>query len=214
MRPDERRIPPREGRLARRLAASLASHAVRTSSSDRAAWCEAMVNELDHIPADAHALRWALGCLFVSYSERVRLMTRGSASLPSWLLALEMAVCLVPLTLLFVAVLMNVVHLPGMMQGHMRPADALQYLIGSLVGPAGLAVALRTIFVPSRPIGRATRVLLGALALWTLLAFTGQRVHDGTLLTAWREFLLIAVLPAVAVCHLIRISYERRTAIS
>lgn len=66
----------------------------------------------------------------------------------------------------------------------------------------------------SRPIGRSISALLVALALWTLLAFTGQLLHNGTCLTAWREFLLIAGLPALAVCHLMRISYERRTAIS
>lgn len=162
----------------------------------------------------ALANRLACSLAAHAYSERFRIMTRWTAGLPAWLLALEMAVCLVPLTLLFIAVLMNGMHLPGMVQGHMRPGDFVQYLIGSLVGPAGLAVAVKTIFSRSRPIGRTTSVLLGALALWTFVAFTGQLLHDQTILTAWREFVLIAVLPAVAVGHLMRINYERRTATS
>jgi hypothetical protein len=173
-----------------------------------------MANELHHLPSDASLVRWALGCLLVSYSERFRVMTRWTVSLPRWLLALEMAVCLVPLTLLFIAVLMNVVHLPGMMQGTMRLPDVLQYLLGSLVGPAALAVALRMIIARSRPFGRVTSVLLGALALWTFVAFTGQLLHRGGFLGSWREFVLIALLPALAVGHLMRLNYERRTAIS
>lgn len=64
------------------------------------------------------------------------------------------------------------------------------------------------------PRGRVTSVVPGALALWTFVAFTGLLIHDETFRAAWREFVLIAVLPAVAVGHLMRINYERRTAIS
>jgi len=83
--PGGNRAPPRQTSLARRLALVLAAHAVRAATPDRTGWSEAMANELHHLPADAALVRWALGCLLVSYSERFRLMTRWTVSVPRWL---------------------------------------------------------------------------------------------------------------------------------
>jgi hypothetical protein len=189
---------------ARKVAVLLVKHASWVSPPDRTEWSHAMINELDHIPRGASALWWALGCTFVSYLERIRVMSRYSTNLPRWLLSLEMAVCLVPLTWLFVAVLAMTA----------RGSLPLEYgiLSGSvaLLGPIGLAVALRVVFFTGGSVGRTTTIILALLAAWTVFAYSGQVLHNGTFLSMWREYVLIALLPAVAVVHLLQINSHRR----
>lgn len=189
----------------RTLAILLVKHAAWVSPPDRKDWSHAMINELDHIPRDTSALQWALGCTLVSYLERIHIMTRSITNLPRWLLSLEMAVCLIPLTWLFIAVL-------SMMARGRLP---LEYgiLAGSatLLGPIGLAVAMRIVFATRGSVGRATTAILASLAAWTVLAYSGQVLHNGTPFSGWwREFVLIALLPGWAAVHLLQINSERR----
>jgi uncharacterized membrane protein YhdT len=132
-------------------------------------------------------------------------MARSITNLPRWLLSLEMAVCLVPLTWLFIAVFAM------MARGRM----SLEYgvLAGSatLLGPVGLAVAMRIVFATGGSVGCATTTILALLAAWTVLAYSGQVLHNGTPFSGWwREFVLIALLPSWAVVHLSQINAERR----
>ena len=60
--------------LLRRLASALLAHAARTLPRRRASWAEAIEAEAQHIESDAAALRWAVGCVFASYRERIRAM--------------------------------------------------------------------------------------------------------------------------------------------
>jgi hypothetical protein len=164
-----------------------------------------MINELDHVPHGASALWWALGCTFASYLERIRIMTRSLTSLPRWLLCLEMAVCLVPLTWLFIAVLVMTAR------GVMPLEYGILSSCAALLGPLGLAVALRIVFLTGGSVGRTTTTILALLAAWTVFAYSGQVLHNGTPFSAWwREFVLIALLPSWAVVHLLQINSERR----
>ena len=129
---------------------------------------------------------------------------RPRINLPRWLLSLEMLVCLVPLTWLFIAVVAMTA----------RGAIPLEYGIlsssATLLGPIGLAVALRAVFFTGVSVSRTTTTLLALLTGWTVLAYSGQVLHNGTFLSAWREYVLIALLPAVAVMHLVQINTHRR----
>lgn len=188
------------------MAALLVRHAARVAPPDRKEWAHAMINELDHVPRGASVLRWALGCALVSYLERLNVMTRSLTNLPRWLLSLEMAVCLVPVTWLFVAVLTTTV----------RGRLPLEYgiLSGSatLLGPVCLAVAMRIVFAGRSSVGHVTATLLPLLAAWTVIAYAGQLLHNGSPFSEWwREFVLIALLPSWAVVHLLHINAERRT---
>lgn len=189
---------------ARRVAVLLVNHAAWASPPKRKEWFQAMANELEHVPGAASALRWALGCTLASYLERLDIMNQSLTNLPRWLLSLEMAICLVPLTWLFIAVLT--------MTG--RGVMPLEYgiLSGSatLLGPLGLGVALRIVFFTETPVGGATTAILALLTAWTALAYTGQLLHNGTYLSMWREYVLLVLLPAVAVIHLLRINSQRR----
>jgi hypothetical protein len=182
----------------RRVARELVKHAATISPKERADWARAMINELDYLPPDMSAVGWALGCIFVSYSERIRAMIRSLESLPRWVLALEMLVCFLPLTLLFAAVVVRGLH------GGFTLHTSLLYGSGAVLGPLGLLAALRSIFFKSRGLSRATIAALCLLAAWTLAAYSAQILTFGQshLSDWWREFVLIAVLPALAVIHL------------
>lgn len=58
----------------RRLAERLTDHAGRMLPKDRAGrddWASAMRGELEGIEDDGAALRWAMGCLYAGYAERI-----------------------------------------------------------------------------------------------------------------------------------------------
>ena len=61
-------------RLRRSLAALLGRHARRALPADRASWAAAIQHETEHVPGDWQALRWASGCVFAAYRERLRAM--------------------------------------------------------------------------------------------------------------------------------------------
>ena len=69
------------GTSTRRIARRLTSFAAHVLPHKRADWAQAMVNELEHIPDDHSALRWAIGCLFTSVIARAKLMVLKSISI-------------------------------------------------------------------------------------------------------------------------------------
>jgi hypothetical protein len=162
-----------------------------------------MASEMDHIPDDASAFWWALGSTFVSYLERVDNMIRSSMNLPRWLLCLEMAVCLGPLAWLFAAVL-------TMTGRGVMPLDyGIPLTSAALLGPLGLVLALRTVLFAKSSVGHAITAILAVLAAWTVLEYTGQ-LFQGAFLSTWRDYVLMAILPPLAVAHLLQINSERR----
>lgn len=165
-----------------------------------------MTQELEHIPQDLAALRWAAGCVWVSYRERMNHMNAISTKLPRWLLSLEMALCLVPMTLMFV----NIVAYAA--RGIMPLADLLRFGTVALIGPLASLLALRVLFFSRRPVSPGLFVVAALLAAWTLFAYLGELLHNGTVPFMWREYVLIALLPALAVAHLAYINAARRTA--
>jgi hypothetical protein len=117
-----------------------------------------------------------------------------------------MLVCFLPLTLLFTAVVSRGLH------GGFTLQAGLLYSSGAVLGPIGLLAALRSIFFKSGGVSRATIAALCLLAAWTLAAYSAQILTFGQshLSDWWREFVLIAVLPALAVIHLVFINFQRR----
>ncbi|HEX6994570.1 MAG TPA: hypothetical protein VF339_10550 [Gammaproteobacteria bacterium] len=137
-------------------------------------------------------------------------MDAESLRLPRWLLSLEMLLCFVPLTF-FAAVLVAV-----LVNGVMPAGTALLNLSAAAVGPIGLVVAFRMIVLGRIALGRGTIVSLGLLAAWTLVAFSSLSIGgNGPIGEWWREYVLIALLPAVGSVHLICIgAYAPRPALS
>lgn len=133
-------------------------------------------------------------------------MVRPFESLPRWVLVLEMLVCFLPLTLLFSAVVQRGLH------GGFNIEEGALYISATILGPAGLAAALRSIVSSSIGVCRAAIVALCVLAAWTLAAYSLQILTFGQshLSDWWREFVLIAALPFLAVLHLVFINSHRR----
>jgi hypothetical protein len=74
-------------------------------------------------------------------------------------------------------------------------------------------MALLTLFFRKKPRSRAINTVLALLAAWTLVAYTGEVLHNGAPVSQWwREFVLIALLPALALVHLIGINSQRQAA--
>jgi hypothetical protein len=188
-----------------KLARILVTHALRAAPEDRRSWLQGMISEMDYLPSGARRLQWAMGCLFVSYTERVRMLGQSLAKLPRWLLILEMAICLVPMTWLFVAVLATTAS------GQLTMPAGLLHASATLVGPVACVIALWIIFRASSPVSRACTAILAVLALWAAAAYAAQLFHDRmTILQVWREYILIAVLPMLATAHLMFIQSHRR----
>jgi hypothetical protein len=192
--------------ITRRIARSLVMHAAVVSPAERGEWVQAMINELEYLSPDMSVVGWALGCIFVCYSERMRAMIRPFESLPRWILVLEMLVCFLPLALLFLSVLQTGAH------GGFYPQSFLLYCSGTVLGPIGLAVGFRSIFFKARRMSRASLVGLSLLAAWTLAAYSAQILTFGQshLSDWWREIVIIAVLPTLAVLHLVSINSQER----
>jgi hypothetical protein len=71
--------------FSRRLAQALMRHAARVMPARKMDWGAAMQNELEAIADDQVALRWAIGCVFAGYGERLNGM------LQTWYVRLGMA---------------------------------------------------------------------------------------------------------------------------
>jgi hypothetical protein len=188
-----------------RIAKALAGHAARTLAPERHDWSRAMLNELDHLPDAGTAIRWALGCLFAGYIDRIHTMYRSLKNVSPLILSLEMLLCFVPVTWLCVTVLSSAMH------GSWSPTDALLYASATLVGPVGLVIAIRTALL-KQPGGGMGNVALCVLAAWTFVAYSGLIIrNEGGLSTdGWRSFVLIALLPALATAHLTYMAHETR----
>ncbi|HUK01515.1 MAG TPA: hypothetical protein VLW26_04475 [Steroidobacteraceae bacterium] len=188
----------------RRMARLIARHAARSMPPQRVDWALAIQHEFEHLPHDAPALRWAFGCLLASYTLRMLPMHRKLSASSRWVLTLEMLVCLVPLTWLFGAVVIAVVR------GMVPSAAGVLFASAALAGPVGLLAAVRTITLNQGTLGRITMVVLGVLAAWTFAAMTWQCLRNHTPIADWwRDFVLIALLPCLAIAHLSWIAFSR-----
>jgi hypothetical protein len=191
--------------LTQRLAYALARHAVKVLPRHRSDWAEAMRNELDYLPREQSALRWMLGCLLVSYHERIRIMISDRPPISRPVLGLEMLVCLVPVTWFFIVVVAQTAS------GRLPLHAGTLYALGCLAGPLTLVAAIRMVIFRRRLMTRTSSALLIAVAVWTMCAYTGQLIHSGLRVAdVWRDFVLIALLPLVAAAHLIWISSSER----
>jgi hypothetical protein len=183
--------------LAWRFALGLTAHAARVLPPERSEWSKAMIAELDHVPSAGAAIRWAIGCVFAGYIERLRSMTYPIGGVARWLLSLEMLICFVPITLLFVAVIFSA------MRGALSMPTSLLYASATLIGPIGLVISA-LVLVLKRTIGRVTSIALCLLAAWTFVSYLSLVLsnHSSRPSDWWQILVLVAFLPALAVAHL------------
>jgi hypothetical protein len=186
--------------LAWRIALGLTAHAARILPPERREWSQAMIAEVDHLPSAGAAIRWAIGCIFAGYIERMRSMNHPIGHVARWVLSLEMLICFVPVTVLFVGVTLSAER------GVWPLTTSLRYGSATLIGPIGLVISV-LVLVLKRTIGRMTSTALHLLAAWTAVSYLSLALSNGASLLAdrwqiFKIFVLVAVLPTLAVVHL------------
>jgi hypothetical protein len=194
--------------LTRKIARALASHAVRVGAPAHAEWTKAMMHEQEHLPPDASAVSWALGCVCVSYRGRFRAMIRLPNALRRAALLVILMLCLIPASWSFIYVASN------MAQDYPLSSGA-RLILGSatLIGPIGLAAALWTLASPSHRPGTMVIVALCTLTAWaiTMLRLSAQYpllTHAKPGLTM--IFMNFVLLPVLGVALLQTLDVRRR----
>jgi hypothetical protein len=151
------------------FARCLGRHAALVAPLSRTEWTAAMLSELEHLPAGMSPIRWAL----------------------------EMLLCFLAPTWLFVAIVLSAA------QGVMPWRLALLYSSVALIGPLGLLAGIGSIHFRRGALSRTPVTLLALLAAWCLIGYSAQLLQVGAPASEWwRDFVLIALLPALAVAHL------------
>ncbi len=197
--------------LKSRIARALAAHAVRVAAPDHAEWTTAMMREQEHLPPDASALSWALGCVSVSYRGRFRAMTR-LLNLLRWVaLVVILLLCLIPASWSFMYVASNIAQDYPLSSG-----ARLDLGLATLIGPIGLAAALWTLSSPSHRPRTIFMVVLWALTVWAITMMTLSAQYP--LLTHAKPgitkiLLNLVVLPVLVVALLQTLDVRRRRSV-
>lgn len=214
--------------LRRLLAHRLLRGATRLLPSARADWARAMHAEFNRCEGDRDALEWAFGCLVASFKERVNIMLVGNLKISRWVLAPELLLCFVPLTIACLDVMesksgilrlnMAIIRRSfiGTPEGEIELAAIAAGAIVSLLGPIGLVAAFRLI-VLGRPMQhpwlRRTLVIgpivCGALTVSAHLALRGLSAFSLQSVDAfdfWSGLFLLSALPALGAAHMFRLA--------
>ena len=193
----------KESRL-RKFARCLIVHAVKALPDDRSEWAQAMLHEVDHITNDNTAIRWALGCVFACYLERMNVMKTGDFHISRVVLSLEMLMCFGPISFgLFSFILSSFNLIPP-------PAFLLFLLPSYLVGPIGLFIAFRLIVLERISMSRTMMLVLSIFAAWTFIGNSIFMLYVSNPADIWRGLILLAILPALGAVHLIYMSNPER----
>lgn len=197
----------------RPFAARVLRHAEWLLPEGQAEWARAMRSELQQIDDDHEALAWALGCLLASIKMRSSAMVLGNFRVSRWVLALEMALCFVPLTLGWIDVVFGqsgIVRLNSdIVERYFLavPGGTTMLILISatailgLLGPVGVLLALRAIVLnqPVRSARIAGAVIAGSVLLGVVLL--AQHSAAGAVDIAGM-LIMFSLLPAAGMAHL------------
>jgi hypothetical protein len=183
----------------------------------RREWGSAMRAELAHIEDDHEALRFAYGCAVAAITLRSTTMHFGTLKVSRFVLALEMALCFVPMTfgwLDFVFGASGVAWLDaaaveryylGTAEGVAAFAKLVAGALIGILGPLGLIVALRHI-----ALGRTLRrgwlaaTLLVGPAVLGVVYMAANLASDTRFWPDWAGFyVLFVALPVGGAAHLL-----------
>ncbi|MDX1562982.1 MAG: hypothetical protein R3305_08640 [Gammaproteobacteria bacterium] len=189
----------------------LAAHAANVLPPNRKQWAEAMRAELGALPGGLAAIEWALGCVAASYFERIKQMKLGTINVGRIVLTLEMLLCFVPLTGMFVSMLFPNPVLMAVVPGPNR----LFYLTWAAVGPIGLLAAFMIIVREQRSLGTVLTGLLCLSGLWAFVSYGFFWQAIGDISTNWlRGYVMLGILPALGAAHLVYLSRSARASSS
>jgi hypothetical protein len=222
----------RPASLLRRLTSALMRIATQLLPTRRSDWAKAMHAELDQFENDRDALVWAIGCVVAGVKERVSAVFINDLKISRWILAPEMLLCFVPLT---IAWLDGIGGVSGIVR--LNTDVIQQYFIGvpggllalfgmfigvilATLGPIGLIVSFRLIVL-----GRPTRsqwvraalvtgpILNGVLTIVFRWLVGGSEVFSfksAAAFDVWSGLLLLSALPALGAAHMLRLGRTGR----
>jgi hypothetical protein len=177
-----------------------------------------MRSELDRIDNDREAFAWAFGCALAGLKERIHAMATHP-KISRWILAPEMLLCFVPLTIGWRDGIMGslgiVRYFLGVHGGTLTLIEVLSGVVLATVGPLGLLAAFRSI-VWGRPIRTEwlrTFLVIGPI-LYGLMTLLSRLAVDGLpsfsfatddAFDFWSGILLLSILPALGATHMLRL---------
>ncbi|HVY22374.1 MAG TPA: hypothetical protein VG962_03395 [Steroidobacteraceae bacterium] len=193
-------------RFCSRIAYVLLRHAQAVMPRHRRDWVHAMHAELEHVEQH-HALRWVIGCVIACYIERLKIMNRSKFIISRWLLSVEILVCFLPATILWIFAMLN-----------MSSFIEKQIMIVSasliIIVPINLWLGLRFV-VMQRPLRYKVHVVSTLLlAVCAVLQSFGMQNPEREALFFWFEFdwgliFMLLVLPALCCWHLSFFAVEK-----
>jgi hypothetical protein len=148
--------------VSRWLSNQLICVAMHVSPCEREEWAQAMSREVDEIPSDREALRWALGCLQASCHERLKSMRLTSWWPVRWGMALWIA--LLAVDTLFYAGITLAYKLGLFTEHYPYPRNVPLLEVTPLWDPMLALVAGVVFLLAIVLILRRSRVALGAVA--------------------------------------------------
>lgn len=206
--------------LRSRIARALAAHAVSVADPEHAEWTTAMLHEQEHLPLDASALSWALGCVFVSYRTRLRSIIKVPDPPRSRaVLLMILLVCLASSCVNFIHVAASMAQGDPLFFGvglhYTAMQEALIFGSATLIGPIGLAAALWVLLSPANRLGTIFMVILWTLTVWATVyvAIPARSAEWRAIATPIEIFSLLlnfVLLPALGVGLLQRLDARRR----
>ncbi len=122
-------------------------------------------------------------------------MNADNPRISRWVLVLEMLFCFTPLTWLCLATFANL--------GRMEGTTGMVALTVAAAGPIGLIVAFKVVVLNRPSLTKFAMAALCILAAWTGIAYALQILAEADPAGLWREFVLIALLPALGIAHLL-----------
>jgi|TARA_B100000315_G_scaffold259219_1_gene314312 hypothetical protein len=185
------------------MAKLLVTHAGNILPPEREVWAQAMSNEIDHLPDSKSALRWAIGCVYTSYIERMTNMNMGNLRVSRAVLTVEMLMCFGILCMFFFGKLFQI----GNFMPFNRDLFSMLSFTSLVIGPIGLIFAFRLIVLKRTDLGKAMVAALIIPVTWTFIVngivmwILAERSG-----ISWDATIILVILPALGVAHLIYMS--------
>src|SRR4051794_26479783 len=143
------------------VARQLMRIAMQLSPRERGEWTQAMCREVEEIPSDREALRWALGCLQASCHERLKSMKPTESWIVRWGMALWIS--LLAIDALFYAGITLAYKLGLYTEHYPYPQNVPLIEVTPLWEPTLVLMAGMVFLVAIVLILRRSRVALGAV---------------------------------------------------
>jgi len=206
----------------RRCTVALARRIAALFPRQHREWARGMLSELEHVDGDYRALVWLLGCVTAGIKLRAIAMKLGTLKVSRFVLALEMALCFVPMTFGWLDIVFGdsgVAWLDapivqryylGTTQGVAALAKMFAGALIGVLGPLGIVVGLRYI-VFGKALHRgwlSAGLVAGPIALG-IVYMAANFASNTRWSIEWAGFyVLFVAVPLAGALHLLYLGYS------